>query len=170
MIVLGRIGAPYGVQGWVRLHPFGDDPLSWKSMLDWWVSADPDAPDADWQTRRLKGCRVHGDGLVVKFDGVDDRSAAELQLKGLFVGAPREAMPEPEEDEYYWGDLVGLSVETLAGEPLGVVRELMATGANDVLCVCASDGTERLLPFVAAVIHEVDVPGGRIRADWGLDW
>ncbi|PKO55454.1 MAG: 16S rRNA processing protein RimM, partial [Betaproteobacteria bacterium HGW-Betaproteobacteria-19] len=62
MIVLGRIVAPFGVQGWLKIHPFGDDPLTWRTMPNWWVSNDPDAPAEAWSQRELRGCRAHGKG------------------------------------------------------------------------------------------------------------
>jgi 16S rRNA processing protein RimM len=91
-------------------------------------------------------------------------------MKGFFVGAPREALPETEEDEYYWADLIGLEVVNAAGEQLGKVAGLIETGASDVLRVVADDGSERLLPFVAAVVVVVEKEAGLIRVEWGSDW
>ena len=80
---------------------------------------------------------MHGRGLVAKFLGTDDRSAAE-KFKGLLVAVPRSSLPKNSEDEYYWSDLIGLQVVNLAGESLGVVDNLLDTGANQVLCVKGS--------------------------------
>ena len=106
---------------------------------------------------------------VVLLDGVGDRTAAEA-MKGVLVGAPRDALPTTDEDEFYWGDLVGLAVINSADGKLGKVAGLIETGANDVLRVVADDGTERLLPFVAAVVLAVEKEAGRIRVEWGSDW
>lgn len=166
MVVLGRIVAPYGIAGWVRIHPFGDDPAAWRRLACWWFGTA--AEGAGWSPRELKGLRFHGKGLVAKFAGVDDRDAAE-KLDGLYVGAPRDALPQTAADEFYWGDLVGLAVENESGEALGTVDSLLETGANQVLVV--RDGeVERLLPFVAAVVKDVAVAEGRIRVAWGKDW
>ena len=168
MIVMGRIGAPFGIQGWVKLHPYGDDPIAWETMPQWWLCANDEAPDTQWRALALRGCREQGKGLVAAFEGVTDRTAAEA-LKGLFFGAPRDAMPVPAEDEYYWGDLIGLKVENPAGESLGEVSNLMSTGAHDVLQV--KDGeNERLIPFVPAYIQDVDTDTGRIIVVWEKDW
>lgn len=168
MIVLGRIVAPFGVHGWLRVHAFGDDPEAWKKMSCLWLSADADAPDANWTAHQLSGFRRHGDGFVAKLQGVEDRSSAE-SLDGRFIGAPREALPTPSQDEYYWADLVGLEVVNLQQECLGTVGSLIETGANEVLVV--KDGErERLLPFIASVVVGVDLPAGRINVDWGRDW
>ncbi len=165
IVVLGRLADPYGIRGWLRLHPYGDDPLAWGEMPVWWVGRE----GGPWREVGLKGLKAHGDGVVVLLDGVPDRTAAEAH-KGLLVGAPREQLPMPDEDEFYWADLVGLAVVNSAGEALGKVAGLIETGANDVLRVVGDDGNERLLPFVDAVVLEVDRVGGVIRVEWGADW
>ena len=169
MIVLGRIAAPFGIRGWVKVQVFGDDPQAWAHMPHWWLGAQEQAADAAWQTRPLAECKLHGKGLVVRFEGIEDRNAAE-QLGGLYVGAPREALPETAKNEFYWADLIGLDVVNQADERLGRVAELVRSGAHEVLDVRDADGSQRLLPFVAAVIKEVDLAGRRIRVDWGRDW
>jgi 16S rRNA processing protein RimM len=166
MIVLGRIVAPYGVRGWVKIHPFGDDPGSWRKMAQWWLTADVDGEA--WQTYKVENLRAHGASWVVKLDGVDDRGAAE-RLDGWFFAAPRDALPSTIEDEYYWADLVGLAVTNEQGESLGKVDSLIESGAHQVLVVKDSE-TERLLPFVSQVVRSVDVVGGCIRVQWGKDW
>jgi 16S rRNA processing protein RimM len=166
VIVLGRIVVPYGVRGWVKIHPFGDDPDSWRKMSRWWLGADPDGDV--WQEMEVRGLRAHGAGWVAKLEGVDDRAAAE-QLDGWYIGAPREAMPGTGRNEYYWADLVGLAVTNEQGESLGKVDSLIETGAHQVLVVKHGE-TERLLPFVETVVKGVDVPNGCIRVEWGKDW
>lgn len=171
MIVLGRITAPYGVKGWLKLHPFGDDPASWSKINRWWLGSD-DKDFAAWRVYPLQFLRAHGKGWVAKLSGVDDRDAAE-SLTGQYFGAPRAALPPPDQNEYYWADLVGLAVVNLQGKPLGQVAEMIESGAHAVMVVVEqheADRTERLLPFVDHVVKEVDVPGGVIRVDWGEDW
>lgn len=168
MVVMGRIVAPFGIKGWVKVHAFGDDPLAWRDMPQWWLAASDDAPEAEWQPVRLAVLKAHGAGLVAAFDGVSDRTAAEA-LQGRFIGAPREALPKTGENEYYWGDLVGLKVENTAGEVLGTVAGLMSTGAHDVIQVSDGD-TEHLIPFVAAYVLDVSLADAVIRVDWQKDW
>lgn len=168
MIVLGRIVAPFGVQGWVKIQPFGDDPQAWRKMPHWWLSADDKAAPQAWRQVALNACRVHGKSLVAALQDVSDRDAANA-LSGHYLAAPRAALPPPAEDEFYWADLIGLAVENTAGTALGTVSGLLATGAHDVLQV--RDGeTERLIPFVAAYVLEVDSAAGCIRVDWEADW
>lgn len=170
MVVLGRVIAPFGLQGWLKVFPMGDDPEQWCAMPSWWLGRDPDGPE--WQSFDIEALRSHGKWLVVKLKGVDDRTAAEA-LDGRYVAAPREALPPTAADEYYWAELIGLSVVNAQGIVLGVVAELLESGANDVLVVRAGAGpqaTERLLPFVAQVVKQVDVAAGVIRVDWLQDW
>lgn len=168
MIVLGRIVAPYGVGGWVRVHPFADDPAAWGALDNWWLSPVDDPVADSWQPRALEAFRFHGDKLLAKLAGVDDRSGAEA-IDRSFIGAPREALPPPSGSEYYWADLVGLGVRNLQGESLGQVQSLLETGAHAVLVVKNGE-KEQLLPFVANVVREVDLEARTVRVDWGSDW
>lgn len=165
IVVLGRLADPYGIRGWIKVHPYGDDPLDWSEMPVWWLGKE----GGPWREVGLKGLKVHGDGLVALLEGVPDRTAAEA-LKGALVGAPRDALPSTGDDEFYWGDLIGLEVVNSGDESLGKVAGLLETGANDVLRVVAEDGAERLLPFVEAVVLAVEKEAGRIRVEWGCDW
>lgn len=168
MVVLGRIVVPYGIKGWVKVHPFGDDPASWQRIPSWWLAKSPET--GDWTARKLEGLRFHGKSLIAKLEGVDDRTAAEA-LDGFYVGAAREELPQNAENEFYWADLVGLEVMNEAGETLGKVTSLIEAGAHQVLVVQDEGGTrEHLLPFVADVVKEVAVAAGRIRVAWGKDW
>lgn len=171
MIVLGRLTAPYGVKGWLWLHPFGDDPDSWREIKRWWAGRDEQDFSA-WRAYPLQAMRQQGKGWVVKLTGIEDRAAAEAAA-GNFVGAPRQAMPATEQGEYYWADLVGLAVVNEQKETLGHVTEMLESGAHAVMVVTDGDGEQaiqRLLPFVGQVVKEVDVPVGVIHVDWGRDW
>jgi 16S rRNA processing protein RimM len=168
VVVLGKVVGAYGLRGAVRVHPFADDAKSWGAMPHWWLGDESDAPEA-WRCLRLIHCREQSGVLIATLEGVADRDASE-SLRGMLVGAPREHLPATESGEYYWGDLLGLDVVNGRGQPLGRVAGLIASAANDVLRIVDDDGKERLIPFVAAVIGEVDVPGRRMVADWEVDW
>ncbi len=168
MVVLGRIGAASGVRGGVHIHPFADDPHQWSTLAHWWLGSDGDAA-ACWQQRKLIGCSLRNGRLTARLEGVADRNAAEA-LSGVLVGAPRSALPPTAEDEYYWADLLGLAVSNTRHQPLGRIVGLIETPANAVLQVADGNGGERLLPFVAAVVLEVDLAGGRMTVDWEADW
>ena len=99
--------------------------------------------------------------LLAKIAGIADRDAAEA-LKGTHLYVSRDALPEPEEEEYYVADLVGLRVETAAGESLGRVTAVRNYGAGDFLEVEGDNGGETLLPFTKAAVPLVDVMAGRL--------
>jgi 16S rRNA processing protein RimM len=168
MVVLGRITSPFGIKGWLKIHPFGDDPLSWGELPHWWLAPEPETPDGQWVQYSLRGCQAHGKGLIAGFEGIADRSAAEA-FSGWYIAVPRESLPRTEENEYYWGDLVGMAVCDEAGEPLGEVTGLLSTGVHDVLQVQDGD-RERLIPFVAAYVLDVDLEARSIRTAWQKDW
>jgi 16S rRNA processing protein RimM len=91
-------------------------------------------------------------------------------MQGVLVGVPRSALPPAAKDEYYWADLIGLDVVNTHDQLLGQVLGLIETSANDVFRVGDGEGAERLLPFVASVVLDVDMTARRIRVDWEADW
>jgi 16S rRNA processing protein RimM len=165
IVVLGRLADPYGILGWIRMFPFGDDPQAWAAVPKWWVAREGEP----WRECGLKGLKIQGKGWVVALDCIPDRSTAE-SMKGVLVGLPRDALPATKADEFYWSELIGLQVINVQGEVLGKVDGLLETGANSVLRVIADDKTERLLPFVASVVLTVERDAGLIRVEWGSDW
>ena len=123
---------------------------------------------------QVKQAREQGDIVVATVDGLEDRNAAEA-LRGARVYVSRSAFPTPDEDEFYWVDLIGLDVVNKEGEALGKVVDLLDTGPNSVLRLegeAGEDGkpVERLIPFVSAFIVSVSLADRRIVADWGLDY
>ena len=168
MIVLGRVVAPYGVQGWLHIHAFGDEPLAWGKMQNLWISGDENAAAEHWQAIDLEQIKNHGDRVVIKFKGISDRDSAE-RFAPCFVGAPREALPENPTDEYYWSDLIGLTVINATGVELGTVASLLESGANEVLVVAGQD-RQRLLPFVGQIVKSVDLKAKMVLVDWEADW
>jgi len=126
---------------------------------------------------RITQAREHGGLVVAMAQEVADRSAAEA-LQGARVFVSRGSFPTAGKDEYYWVDLIGLSVVNRDGLTLGHVTGLIDTGAHSVLRVhpleadadVAPEPAERLIPFVAAYIDAVDLIAKQIRVDWGLDY
>lgn len=163
MVVMGKVVAAQGLQGWIKIQVYTEYP---DSLLDYdtWYLADGQS----WQPRKVVEANVHGKVLVAKLQDIADRTAAE-KYKGLLVAVPREQLPPAEEDEYYWSDLIGLAVENQAGDKLGAVESLLETGANDVLVVRGEQG-ELLIPFIASVIRQVNMKDRMIRVDWQADY
>ena len=158
-IELGRIGAPHGVRGWVRVFSDTDPPENILAYRPWLVG--------ETEMDLVDGQRS-GKALIARLVGCDDRDAAAA-LTGKSIAVHRRQLPPPRADEFYWVDLEGLAVQTLEGVELGRVSHLLPTGANDVLVVQGE--RERLVPFVwEQVVRDVDFAQGRILVDWDPDF
>jgi 16S rRNA processing protein RimM len=110
---------------------------------------------------------VQGRAVVARLEGCADRDAAAA-LRGRTVAVPRAALPGTKSGEYYWADLIGLAVVNESAQALGRITGILQTGANDVLVVAGE--RERLIPFIAEVIREVDLGAGVMRVEWGADY
>lgn len=181
-VEVGRILDAWGVQGQLRVQPFSGDPQALFSSRRWFLrppdaaAVAPHGSGAAPRLLRVTGAREQGDVIVAGARELSDRNAAEA-LRGWRIFVPRGSFPSTAEDEYYWVDLIGLEVVNRAGESLGVVADLMDTGAHSVLRVTqeaaagdAARQVERLIPFVAAYVDEVSREQRRITVDWGLDY
>jgi len=168
IVVLGKIVGAHGVQGALRVFPFADDPEGWSRLPAWWLGRDGDAAGL-WRRTSLLSCDVRNGLLLVRLEGVADRSAAEA-MAGVLVGVPQTELPATAAGEYYWAELVGLQVINTREQSLGRVVGLIDTPANAVLRVADDSHAERLLPFVAAVVLEVDLERRCLRVEWGADW
>ena len=166
--MLGKIAGPHGLRGAVRVYPFADDPAAWSRLPCWWLGHEGDAPGL-WRPTRLLNCDLRNDMLLAQLECVADRSAAEA-VAGELVGVPHRALPPTASDEYYWADLLGLDVVNLHEQSLGRILGLIETPANTVLRVGDGQCAERLLPFVAAVVLDVDLGQKCVRVDWEVDW
>lgn len=167
LVVMGRIVAPYGVLGWLKVVP---DTETLDSLFDyetWWVGK-----DSNWRELTVVEAKIHNDVLVVKLQGIDDRDAA-FACKGKQVAVPRDALPEIPENEYYWSDLIGLTVKNQQDIVFGQIADVFETGANDVIVVNGgglSDARERLIPFTSQVILQVDLAAKTMLVDWDADF
>lgn len=162
-VLLGRISGFFGVRGWVKVYSYTEPREAVLDYGSWLLEK-----DGDWQTVRPVDGKRHGKTVIVKLEGYDDRDQAAALLDCEF-GVDREQMPEPDEGTYYFSDLEGLEVEHRDGKRLGLVANVMETGANDVLVV-RDNGTERLIPFITGdVVKDVDLDAGLIRVDWEWD-
>jgi 16S rRNA processing protein RimM len=159
---MGRISAPFGVKGWVKVQPNTAAARNLLAYTTWWVEG-----DGDWRNFAVAEARVQGRTVVAKLEGCEDRDAAAA-LRGKHVAVPRAALPGTRSGEYYWADLIGLAVVNGAGQALGRIAGLLRTGANDVLVVAGE--RERLIPFIADVIREVDLAAGVMRVEWDADF
>lgn len=163
-VEVGVVLGAWGIKGGFKLQPHAADPQALFASKRWWLR------DSHGAQRLLKivQAREQGDTLVATAQEVPDRTAAEA-LRGARVFVARASFPSAGDDEYYWVDLIGVDVVNRDGEPLGRVSDLIDTGVHSVLRVLEGDA-ERLIPFVAAYVDQVDLAARRIVVDWGLDY
>jgi 16S rRNA processing protein RimM len=160
---MGRVAGAFGVQGWIKVQPYTASIAGLAGYRRWWLG-----PEEGREAFELTDSEAHGETLVAKLAGIDDRDAAAA-LRGREVAVPRAAFPPAGEDEVYWADLIGLKVVNLQGDELGEVAEVFSNGAHAVLRVARGD-EERLIPFVDAAVQRLDLPARRIEVEWGVDW
>lgn len=180
LVEMGRISAPFGIKGWVRVQSYSGSANSAGNVSGlanyptWWLSGRDGV--SGWREVEVVQAQVQGVDVVAKLAGCDDRDVA-ASFKGQTVAIPRVAFPPAEKGEFYWADLVGLAVKNTEGLDFGVITSMLETGANAVMVVqqSAVDGVvrgkeERLIPFIADVVKRVDIAASLIEVDWGADY
>ena len=164
LISIGKIAGVFGVKGWVKVFSLTDPRENILNYSPWILKQD----DQIKEVQPVNGKR-QGKTVVVCLEGIGDRNLAEFYT-GWEILINKSQLPETEEDEYYWADLVGLSVETENGISLGQVDYIIETGANDVLVV-KDLKEERLIPFLQAqTIKKIDLEGRLMVVDWDPDF
>ncbi|WP_286266133.1 ribosome maturation factor RimM [Thalassotalea atypica] len=165
-ILLGKVGAVYGIKGWLKIHSFTDVPEAIFDYTPWSLKL-----GGKEQSIEISDWRRHNNGLIAKFSTTEDRDQAQ-RFVGSEVFVEEDLLPELPEGEFYWRDLIGMAVVTDKGYDLGQVSDVMETGANDVLVVKANrnDGfgkKERLIPYIFdQVIVSVSNETKQICVDW----
>ncbi|TBR43501.1 ribosome maturation factor RimM [Marinomonas agarivorans] len=164
-LVIGQITSVYGVKGWVKLYSHTDPIEGVFKYSRWWLKT-----PSGWQAVELNRGRPQGRGLVASIKGYTDRDQVKA-ICGLDIYIEAKDLPKLDEGDYYWSQLEGLNVITKEGTLLGKVKQLMETGANDVLVVSACSGShdreERLIPYVPdTYVLNVDLEQGNMLVDW----
>ncbi|HXA40090.1 MAG TPA: ribosome maturation factor RimM [Phenylobacterium sp.] len=160
LILVGRVAGAFGVKGEVRIASFTAEPLA---LVDYRTLLREDGSPG----LTLSGGRVAKGGVVARAREVATREEAEA-LRGLNLYIPRAVLPEPDEDEFYVADLVGMEVRSLEGDVLGRVRSVRDFGAGDLLEVARAAGESWWLPFTREAVPEVRMADGflvAVRAD-----
>lgn len=163
IVILGRIGAPFGVQGAMHVHSFTEPPQNILNYSEWLLKS-----QGEWQLFTVAQIRSHGHkGFVASLKGLEGRDAA-TRFTNLEIGIYRDQLPELPEQDYYWTDLIGLTVQTPSGIILGCVNSLFETGSNDVLVVSDSKtGKEHLIPYIPEeTILKIDLMTKTMEVDW----
>lgn len=159
-IVVGEISGVFGIKGWVKVYSFTEPRENILNYSPWILRK-----GSDLKTLEVLDGSLQGKAVVASLSGITDRDIA-ASLGGYEIVIDAGMLPEPEEGEYYWRDLIGLKVETEQGVTLGLVDYLLETGANDVLVV--KDGEkERLIPFLQGqFVKKIDLESGLMIVDW----
>jgi 16S rRNA processing protein RimM len=152
-LVVGKIVAPFGIRGEVKVLLDTDFPELFLDAESVYLGEPPTRHQVEWT-------QLHRGIGLLKVVGCNDRNTAET-LREQWVQIPVDAAPVPSEGEYYYHQLIDLQVWTDMGEHLGQIVEILATGGNEVLVVHGMGG-EILLPMIEDVVQEVDLPAGRI--------
>jgi 16S rRNA processing protein RimM len=153
-VVVGKVTKAHGLRGEVTVLPLTDNP-------------DRFAPGnvvylQDGRALSIREARDNGARLLVTFEGVGDRTAAEA-LGGSMLVVPESDLPELPEGTYWPHELVGCEVVTAAGRSIGTIADVVANPANDIWVTSAADGQEILVPAIRQVIDEVDIAARRVR-------
>lgn len=159
-ILIGKIGAAFGVHGWIKIHTYTELGASILDYDPWYLSS----TDQDFQATRIEEGKEHHGGIIVKFPGLDvPETVRKLTGKNIYI--KRSQLPALNTDEYYWSDLVGMTVIDQHGQTLGNVIYLIETGANDVLVVKGEK--EMAIPFLpGSVVLNIDAEKKTILVDW----
>jgi 16S rRNA processing protein RimM len=163
-VIVGRIGRPHGIRGEVVIGVRTDEPdlrFAVGAVLDSGRSLDG---PADGGQLKVAAARWHSGQLLVAFADITDRTAA-AELTGSWLSVDSDQLPEvADPDEFRDHELIGLSVRTTAGDPVGVVTDVLHYG-QDLLVVRRPDDENCLVPFVKAIVPEVDVAAGILVID-----
>lgn len=158
-ITIGKIGSTYGIQGWLKIHAFTEFSASILTYQPWVIKK-----NHGWEILQVEDSQQQGKTVLIKLKDINSPEAARL-LTGKDIAIKRSQLPALKKDEYYWSDLIGLTVINKNGENLGKVTSLMATGSNDVLVVKGE--TEQAIPFfLGEVILNIDLLKQEIHVDW----
>jgi 16S rRNA processing protein RimM len=165
---LGRVGAPYGIKGWVHVQSFTNPPEKLLKYRNWTLAGPTGSTMAGAEgaapLKVVEG-RTQGSGLVARFEGIEDRDRAAL-LQGSIISVARSALPKLRRREFYQADLIGLKVANLEGVGLGAVSHFVETPGGDVMVVRGAAGEEHWVPANKAHLAKVDLDAGQVVVDW----
>ena len=161
-IIVGRLGAPYGVRGWLKVTSFTDPLDNLLGFPSWELQH-----QGQWRTVQCQDSKVQGHTLMVKLSECDNPEQAREYTHDL-IAVPRDALAHLENGEYYWTDLIGLRVVNLNNEPLGTIDSMIETGSNDVMII-KNNQEELLLPYRDEVVKSIDLEQGTMVVDWNSE-
>jgi 16S rRNA processing protein RimM len=161
IVPMGHISGVHGVRGWVKIHSLTEPRDAIFEYQPWLLGE-------SLEEIRVRQGKKHGNRLIALLENAEDREQAEA-LVNQPIAVYRDQFPALLEDEFYWTDLIGLSVQLENGRELGTIEHMLATGANDVMVVRGE--RERLIPFVLdRYVKDVNLDRGLVVVDWDPDF
>jgi len=165
-ILLGKISGVHGIKGWVKVFSYTSPRAKITEYSQWYLKS---SKSQSWKPSKLIEGKEQGKNIIARLDGINYRDEAEA-LIGTEIAIQQEQLEVLAENEFYWRDLIGLSVETIKGEKLGQIDWLFDTGSNDVIVVkdtTSVEVKEHLLPYLFGdVIKSVDLEKSLMVVDW----
>ena len=157
-VIIGRFGSVHGVKGDIKVFLYTDPPELALECFPWQVEI-----KGEWQPINIIETKWHSNQLLVHIDNIDDRDIAK-QYTNKNIGIEREQLPQLKEGEYYWADLIGLTVINQNSKILGKIDYFEATGSNDVFVVKGEK--EYCLPYLDDIVKEIDLETGTMKVNW----
>lgn len=171
IVVIGKITSVFGVKGGVKVFSYTKPRLNILNYKDWLLDV-----DGQWQSVKMVSGRQQGKTIGVNLEGVNDRSQAEA-LIGRKIAITSNQLPELDDGSFYWRDLEGMRVINSENVDFGVVSHLIETGSNDVLVVretaeqaSGKKQKERMIPFLADAVLDVDTENRVMHVEWDADF
>ena len=158
-LVIGKIGGAHGVRGEVKIIPLTDDVRRFSSLKECMIL---DEKERVKETKEVEKARVDDTRTLVKFKGIDDRDEVG-KLTGFYIAVSREDAVKLPEGRYFIADLIGLTVVDDERGELGSIKDIINSGASDIIIVKRKGKNELLIPYLNAIVYEVDIPGGTMK-------
>jgi 16S rRNA processing protein RimM len=160
---MGRLGSPHGIHGFLKVISFATPIENLLQYKGWLIRH-----AGEWSQYEIEKGTLHGKFLLVKFKHIHDPETARLYTNDP-IAIERKDLPTIQQDEFYWGDLIGLTVINLQGHTLGTIQSLLETGSNDVWVVKGQD-RDRLIPHISSVVQSIDLEHKQAVVDWDADF
>ena len=158
-LVIGKIGGAHGVRGEVKIIPLTDDVRRFSSLKECLILDDRERVK---ETKEVEKARVDDTRTLVKFKGIDDRDEVG-KLTGFYIAVSREDAVKLPEGRYFIADLIGLKVIDDERGELGTIKDIINSGASDIIIVKRTGKNELLIPYLNAIVYEVDIAGGTMK-------
>lgn len=165
VVVVGRFGRFFGIWGWIRVV------LSASLTIEYFMKLSKifirRRKSELWQKLAIDGLKLFNDTILLKIKGYNSKEEVS-KLTNADLGILRKDLPKLGDDEYYWSELIGLTIINNSGQNIGIVKSIITTGSNDVLVV--EGDCRRLIPYISEVIMKIDLENRSILVDWGFDY